>query len=53
MAQAEAESIRIQSAAIKEQGGQDYVNLKALEKWDGKLPQVTSDKGLIMNLMNR
>lgn len=38
MAQAEAESIRIQSAAIKEQGGHDYVSLKAIEKWSGVLP---------------
>lgn len=38
MAKGEAEAIRIQSQAIQEQGGKDYVNLKAIEKWDGKLP---------------
>lgn len=37
-AQAEAESIRIQSQAINAQGGEDYVNLKAIEKWSGNLP---------------
>ena len=37
-AKAEAESIRIQAQAIQQQGGKDYVQLKAVEKWDGKLP---------------
>lgn len=37
-ATAEAEAIRIQAQAITQQGGKDYVNLKAVEKWDGKLP---------------
>jgi regulator of protease activity HflC (stomatin/prohibitin superfamily) len=37
-AKAEAEAIRIQAQAITQQGGEDYVNLKAIEKWDGKLP---------------
>ena len=37
-AQAEAESIRIQSEAIKQNWGQEYVELKRIEKWDGKLP---------------
>jgi regulator of protease activity HflC (stomatin/prohibitin superfamily) len=38
-ATAEAEAIRIQAQAITQQGGRDYVQLKAIEKWDGKLPQ--------------
>lgn len=38
-AKAEAEAIRIQAQAITQQGGRDYVQLKAIEKWDGKLPQ--------------
>jgi regulator of protease activity HflC (stomatin/prohibitin superfamily) len=38
-AKAEAEAIRIQAEAIQNQGGAAYVNLKAIEKWDGKLPQ--------------
>lgn len=37
-AKAEAESIRIQANAINSQGGADYVQLKAIEKWDGSLP---------------
>ncbi len=37
-ATAEAEAIRIQAQAITQQGGRDYVQLKAVEKWDGKLP---------------
>lgn len=41
MAQAEAETIRIQAQAIKEQGGEEYVKMKAIEKWNGVLPQFT------------
>jgi len=37
-AKGNAEAIRIQSLAIQSQGGKEYVNLKAIEKWDGKLP---------------
>lgn len=37
-AMAEAEAIKIQAQAITQQGGRDYVNLKAVEKWDGALP---------------
>lgn len=37
-AKAEAETIRIQAQAINSQGGEDYVNLKAIEKWNGVLP---------------
>ena len=37
-AKAEAEAIRIQAQAINSQGGADYVNLKAIEKWNGILP---------------
>lgn len=37
-AKAQAEAIRISAQAINSQGGADYVNLKAVEKWDGKLP---------------
>lgn len=37
-AKAEAEAIRIQAQAITQQGGRDYVQMKAIEKWDGKLP---------------
>ncbi len=37
-AQAEAEAIRIQAESISAQGGAEYVKLKWVEKWDGKLP---------------
>ena len=37
-AQAEAEAIKIQAEAIQSQGGAEYVNLKAVERWDGTLP---------------
>lgn len=37
-AQAEAQAIKIQAEAITQQGGKDYVQLKTVEKWDGKLP---------------
>jgi regulator of protease activity HflC (stomatin/prohibitin superfamily) len=51
-AKAEAETIRIQAEAIKSQGGQEYVNLKWIEKWDGKLPQTNlgANQGMIYNL---
>lgn len=48
-AKAEAESIRIQSEAIRNQGGQDYVNLQWIQKWDGKMPQyVGSNAPMLM-----
>jgi len=37
-AKGEAEAIRIQALAIQSQGGAEYVNLKAVEKWNGVLP---------------
>lgn len=37
-AKAEAEAIRIQAQAVTQQGGKDYVQLKAIEKWNGRLP---------------
>ncbi len=51
-AKAEAESIRIQAEAIKSQWGLEYVNLKWIEKWDGKLPQTSlgEGNGVLLNL---
>jgi len=37
-AKAQAETIRIQAAAITQQGGRDYVQLQAIQKWNGELP---------------
>lgn len=43
IAKADAESIRIQGQALKETPG--LVQLKMVEKWDGKLPAVMSGEG--------
>lgn len=40
-AQGEAEAIKIQSSAIQSQGGEDYVRLKWIEKWNGALPSTS------------
>lgn len=37
-AEGRAKAIQIETAAINSQGGASYVQLKAIEKWDGKLP---------------
>jgi regulator of protease activity HflC (stomatin/prohibitin superfamily) len=37
-AKGEAEAIKIQSEAIQSQGGANYVQLKAIEKWQGDVP---------------
>lgn len=37
-AQAQAKAIQIQAQAINSQGGADYVNLQAIQKWNGVLP---------------
>lgn len=50
-ANAEAEAIRIQADAIRSQGGKEYVNLKAIEAWDGVLPkQLLSDVVPFVNI---
>ena len=38
-AEGEAKAIAIQASAIQNQGGAAYVQLQAIEKWDGKLPE--------------
>jgi regulator of protease activity HflC (stomatin/prohibitin superfamily) len=50
MAKAEAETIRIQADAIRAQGGAEYVQLKAIEKWNGQLPQVSGGNTPFINL---
>lgn len=48
---AEAEAIRIQTQAIREQGGEAYVKLKYIEKWDGEMPKtVLGNSTPIVNL---
>jgi regulator of protease activity HflC (stomatin/prohibitin superfamily) len=41
-AKGKAEAIKIETEAINSQGGAAYVSLKAIERWDGKLPQMMS-----------
>lgn len=38
VAEAEAEAIRLKADAIISQGGEEYVRLKAIEKWKGDVP---------------
>jgi regulator of protease activity HflC (stomatin/prohibitin superfamily) len=49
-ASAEAEAIKIQASAIQAQGGKDYVQLQAINKWNGALPQVTGGAIPFINL---
>lgn len=37
-AEGQAKAIAIQSAAVQDQGGDKYIALEAIKKWDGKLP---------------
>jgi len=45
-ATAEAEAIKIQAQAITSQGGKDYVQLQAINKWNGILPQYTGGNAI-------
>lgn len=45
-AQGEADAIRIKAEAVAKQGGAEYVQLQAIQKWDGKLP-VTNAGGAV------
>lgn len=40
-ARGEADAIKIKAAAVSAAGGEDYIRLQAIEKWDGKLPTTT------------
>jgi regulator of protease activity HflC (stomatin/prohibitin superfamily) len=53
-AKATAEAQRISSAALAAQGGSDYVQLKAIEKWNGVLPTQMTPTGAVpfLNLKN-
>jgi len=46
-ARGNAEAIRIQADAIRAQGGKEYVQLKAIEKWNGSLPTYMGGNGPI------
>lgn len=40
-ARGEADAIKIKASAISAAGGDDYIRLQAIAKWDGKLPTTT------------
>ena len=44
-AEGEAKAIAIQAQAIQSNGGQQYVQLQWIEKWDGKLPNTMLGNG--------
>ena len=46
-AEGEARAITIQAQAIQSQGGKDYVELKRIEKWDGKLSIVVGGTPIV------
>ncbi len=46
-AKGEAEAIRIQSEAIRQNGGQAYLDLQAVKQWDGKLPVTMAGGGTV------
>lgn len=45
-AKGEADAIEIKAKAVSSQGGAEYVQLQAIQKWDGKLP-VTNAGGAV------
>lgn len=49
-AQGDADAIRLRASAITSQGGKEYVQLKWIEKWDGKQPQVSGEATPFINL---
>lgn len=51
-ADGEAKAIAIQAAAIQSNGGENYVKLQWIEKWDGKMPttMVGGDSKTMMNI---
>ena len=52
LAKGEAEAISIQAQAIQSNGGQNYVQLQWIGKWDGKLPTTVlgGDSKTLMNI---
>jgi regulator of protease activity HflC (stomatin/prohibitin superfamily) len=51
-ADGEAKAIAIQAAAIQSNGGENYVKLQWIEKWDGALPSTMlgGDTKTLMNI---
>jgi regulator of protease activity HflC (stomatin/prohibitin superfamily) len=47
----EAEAIRIQAEAIAKQGGDAYIKVRAIDRWDGKMPYILAgNEGLLFNI---
>jgi len=51
-AKGEAEAIKIQIESIQQKGGEQYVQLQAIGKWNGQLPQVTGGAMPFINLQS-
>jgi prohibitin 2 len=51
-AEGEAKAIAIQAQAIQSNGGQQYVQLQWIDKWDGKMPNtvVNGSQGMMLNV---
>ena len=51
-AEGEAKAIAIQAAAIQSNGGQNYVQLEWIKRWNGKLPDtvVNGNSGMMLNM---
>lgn len=49
-AEGEAQAIAIQAKAITAQGGKEYVQLQAIQRWNGILPQVTGGAMPFINM---
>ena len=51
-AEGEAKAIAIQANAIQSQGGQNYVQLEWIKRWNGKLPDtvVNGNSGMMLNM---
>lgn len=51
-AKGEAEAIAIQAQAIQSNGGQQYVQLQWIEKWNGQMPNtvVNGSQGMMLNV---
>lgn len=47
-ARADSTVIALQMAALQKQNGKDYLMLKYLEKWDGRLPQVSGTSSTVV-----
>ena len=45
-AEGEAKAIAIQASAVEKQGGQAYIQLQAIEKWNGQLPATMTGEAL-------